>query len=221
MLRSFLALLASAILTLPAATQAAPDTSAMDDDQFLAHLEATEFRDDDPRTQLDQRRLAKLLFSLGATLGGGKANVRMLQGAMQLRETQAASTRDMTAARFTEYDASVERFRSAASALLDRPESLRQLQRALDDGHEVCWRLDAYTRLMETYGVSASDLLSILASREACVEFRRAAFSSQVQGTLGRALQSAEECQRQVRALQEEIAELEKLVKDLREIEGR
>ena len=214
-------LLAAALSVLPAAAQSGPDTSTMGDEEFLAHLEKTPFRDDDPRPQLDARRLSKLLFSIGATLGGGKANVRMLQGAMQLREGQSGSTRDMTAARYADYDATVERFRAGVSSLLDRPDSLRQLQLVLNDGHEVCWRLDAYTRLMETYGVSVQDLVSILASREACAAFRRAAFSSPVQGTIGRALQSAEEWRRQVRALEEEIAELERLVQDLREIEGR
>jgi hypothetical protein len=215
------ALLAGALFVLPAAGQAAPDPSAMGDEEFLTFLEDTPFREDDPRPQLDQRRLAKLLFSVGATLGGGKTNVRMLQGAMQLREGQSGSTREMTAARFAAYEEAVERFRADVSLLLDVPESLRRLHRALNDGHEVCWRLDAYTRLMETYGVSAQDLVSILASREACDAFRRAAFSYPVQGTLSRALQSAEEWRRQVRALEEEIGELEKLVQDLREIEGR
>jgi hypothetical protein len=78
------ALLAAGV---PAATD--PDTSAMDDDQFVEHLERTPFRDDDPREQLDLRRLSKLLFSVGATLGGGKTNVRMLQSGMQLRESQS------------------------------------------------------------------------------------------------------------------------------------
>jgi len=220
MIRAVPALLVATLLALPAGAQAVHETSAMGDDEFLTYLESTPFRDDDPRPQLDQRRLSKLLFSIGATLGGGKTNVRMLQGAMQLRDAQASSTREMTAARYADYDAAVERYRADVSSLLDLPESLRQLNRALNDGHEVCYRLDAYTRLMETYGVAVQDLVSILASREACAEFRRAAFSSPVQGTIGRALQGAEAWRKQVQSLEEEIAELEKLVQDLREIEG-
>jgi hypothetical protein len=208
------ALLAAGV---PASTD--PDTSAMDDDQFIEHLERTPFRDDDPREQLDQRRLSKLLFSVGATLGGGKTNVRMLQSGMQLRESQSGGTREMTAARYVGYDGAVERFRGDVSSLLDRPDSLRRLQRSLTDGLEGCWRLDAFARLMETYGVSAQDMLSILSSRAACDTFRRAAFSSQVQGTLARALEGSEQCRGQVRALEEEISELERLVEDLRKID--
>ena len=209
------ALLAAGV---PAATD--PDTSAMDDDQFVEHLERTSFRDDDPREQLDLRRLSKLLFSVGATLGGGKTNVRMLQSGMQLRESQSGGTREMTAARYTTYDGAVERFRGDVSSLLDRPDALPRLHRSLTDGLEVCWRLDAFARLMETYGVSAQDMLSILSSREACDTFRRAAFSAQVQGTLARALQDSEQWRGQVRALEEEVAELERLVEDLRKIDG-
>jgi len=218
--RTLLALfLAAGLATgVPASTD--PDTSAMADEEFLEHLERTPFRDDDPREQLDRRRLSKLLFSLSATLGGGKTNVRMLQSAMHLREPESGGTREMTAARFTAYDAAVERFRTEVSGLLDRPDSLRRLYRSLIDGHEVCWRLDAFTRLMETYGVSAQDTVSILSSRVACEAFRRAAFSSQVQGTFARALEDSEQWRGQVRALEEEIAELERLVEDLRKIEG-
>ena len=208
------ALLAAGV---PASTD--PDTSAMGDEEFLEHLERTAFRDDDPREQLDRRRLSKLLFSVGATLGGGKTNVRMLQSGMQLRESQSGGTREMTAARYTAYDAAVERFRGDVSMLLDRPDSLRRLHRSLTDGLEVCWRLDAFARLMETYGVSAQDMLSILSSREACDTFRRAAFSPQVQGTLARALEEGEQWRGQVRALEEEIVELERLVEDLRKID--
>ena len=209
----------AALLGAGATAAAEPDTSAMDDDQFLDHLERTPFRDDDPREQLDQRRLSKLLFSVGATLGGGKTNVRMLQSGMQLRESQSGGTREMTAARYVAYDAAVERFRGDVSVLLDRPDSLRRLHRSLSGGLEVCWRLDAFARLMETYGVSAQDMLSILSSRQACDTFRRAAFSSPVQGTLARALEDSEQWRGQVRALEEEITELERLVEDLRKID--
>jgi hypothetical protein len=40
-----------------------------------------------------------------------------------------------------------------------------------------------------------------------------------VQGTLARALEGSEQCRGQVRALEEEISELERLVEDLRKID--
>lgn len=202
----------------PTAAQAPSGTATMDDDQFLSFLESSTV---DDGAALDQRRLAKLLFSIGATLGGGKSNVRLLQGAMRVREPSADSTREMVAARHERYDVAVEGFRGAASQLLDAPESVRLLFRVLVRGHEVCWRLDAYTRLMETYGVSANELLSILSSREACGQFRRAAFSAPVEGVIDRGLEDAQSLRIELLDLQREIEELENLVRDLDEIEGR
>ena len=205
----------------PAAAQSAPETATMDDKQFLTYLEAGSSDDGEHGPALDHRRLAKLMFSIGATLGGGKSNVRLLQGAMRLRAPAAESTRGMAAGRYQRYDQAVEGYRGASSRLLDSPESVRLLFHVLVDGHEVCWRLDAYTRLMETYGVSANDMLSILSSREACGQFRRAAFSAPVEGTVSRSLQSTERFQSEIRDLRQELEELEKLVQDLDDIEGR
>jgi len=205
----------------PAAAQSAPETATMDDKQFLTYLEAGSSDDGEHGPALDHRRLAKLMFSIGATLGGGKPNVRLLQGAMRLRTPAAESTRGMAAGRYQRYDQAVEGYRGASSRLLDSPESVRLLFHVLVDGHEVCWRLDAYTRLMETYGVSANDMLSILSSREACGQFRQAAFSAPVEGTVSRSLQSTARFQSEIRDLRQELEELEKLVQDLDDIEGR
>ncbi len=74
---------------------------------------------------------------------------------------------------------------------------------------------------METYGVSANELLSILSSREACGQFRRAAFSAAVEGVVDRGLEDAQSLRIELLDLQREIEELENLVRDLDEIEGR
>ena len=147
--------------------------------------------------------------------------MRLLQGAMRVRDPSVESTRGMAAARYERYEAAVEAFRGAASQLLDSPQSVRLLFHVLVDGHEVCWRLDAYTRLMETYGVSPNDLLSILSSREACGQFRRVAFSAPVEGAVARGLKDADRLRSEMRDLQREIEELERLVQDLDDIEGR
>jgi hypothetical protein len=201
--------------------QRGSDASTMSDEQFVAYLESTPVEEAGVISAGDQRRLAKLFFSLAATLGGGKTNVRVLQGAMQVREPAAASVREMVAARYTDYAGAVDRFRVDVSSLLDRPESMPLLFRATMDGHLTCTRLDAYTRLMETYGVSVNDLLSILSSREACAQFRRAAFSRSVEGTIAASIEDSANRRARIAALEQEIAELEKLVEDLREIEER
>jgi hypothetical protein len=192
----------------------------MDDGQFLDQL-SPGASGPIGTPELDRRRMAKLLFSLGATLGSGKANVRMLQGAMHMRGASATSGRGIVAESYTGYDLTVERFRVQVSAFLDRPDSDPLLFETLSDGHEVCWRLDAYTRLVESYGVSVQIMVSILASREACNQFRRAAFSRPVQRTIVSALEDAEQQTEQLQDLRDEIASLEQLVEDLREIEER
>jgi hypothetical protein len=207
-------------LSVGVAWAATPETGEMDDQEFLDHLES----DGSKRSttpDLDRRRLAKLVFGLGSTLVSGKTNVRMLQTAMQLRGSTATSGREIVAESYSGYDVAVERFRSDASDFLDRPESNPLLFRVVNDGQEVCWRLDAYTRLVETYGVPLKDLVSILASREACSQFRRAAFSDPVQRTLYSALEAADGSADEIEGLQREIEELERLVDDLREIEER
>ena len=219
--RSVLAGVLLAALLGPAAAQSGPDTATMGDEQFLAYLEAGSAGDGQHGPALDHRRLAKLMFSIGATLGGGKSNVRLLRGAMRLRDPAAESTREMAEARYQRYDEAVESFRRASSRLLDSPESVRLLFGVLVDGHEVCWRLDAFTRLMETYGVSANEMLSILSSREACGQFRRVAFSAPVEGTVSRSLRNTEGLREEMRDLRQELEELEKLVQDLDDIEGR
>ena len=205
----------------PLAAKSPPDTATMDDEQFLSYLDAGTSDDGQHGPALDQRRLAKLLFSIGATLGGGKSNVRLLLGAMRVRDPAAESTREMALARYRHYDEAAESFRNASSRLLDSPESVPKLFRVLVDGQEVCWRLDAFTRLMETYGVSANEMLSILSSREACGQFRRAAFSTPVKGAVVRSLEDAERLRSEMYDLRREIEELEKLVQDLDDIEGR
>ena len=61
----------------------------------------------------------------------------------------------------------------------------------------------------------------MLSSREACGQFRRVAFSAPVEGVIARGLDDAERLRSEVRDLQREIEELEKLVQDLDDIEGR
>ncbi len=205
--------------SLPA--QQPPDPSAMDDEQFLDFLELTPPAAGEPWVASVQGRLAKLMFSIGATLSSGKANVRLLQGAMRVREPAAESVRGMVTARYEDYSDAVDRFRTDVSQYLDGPESVQRLYRTLIDGHKVCWRLDAYTRLVETYGVTVNDLVSILSSREACAQFRRAAFSDLVDGMIASSLARSDRDREEIRLLEAEISDLERLVEDLREIESR
>ena len=125
---------------------------------------------------------------------------------------------EMVAGRFGEYAAAVERFKHSVSGLLDRPQALPLFFRALMDGHQACWRLDAYARLVETYGVSGRDMLSVLSSTEACDRFRRVAFAPDVEELIHAALTDGEARRRELADLREEHLELESLIEDLQRL---
>lgn len=215
------AVIAALVLASLLPAQPPPDPSAMDDEQFLDFLESAQSEAAEPGVARVQGRLARLMFSIGATLSSGKANVRLLQGAMRVREPASESVREMVAARYEDYSDAVDRFRTDVSQYLDGPDSVQRLYRTLIDGHKVCWRLDAYSRLVETYGITSNDLLSILSSREACAQFRRAAFSNVVDGMIASSIARSERDREEIRLLEAEISDLERLVEDLREIERR
>jgi len=220
--RPFALALACVVLgSAPVRGQAPASAATTDDEKFIVQLESVRTGDVDPAWQLDQRRLAKLLFGIGAALGTGRANVRLLQETLRVREVGGESTRALVSVRYQEYDRTVDRYRAAASALLDDPSSVPLLFRTVIDGHEACWRLDTYTRFVETYGASVQDLVSILASREACAQFHRAAFSTPVVGAIAHSLEEAKRLDGENSDLRREVEELERLVEDLREIEER
>ncbi len=200
----------------PAAqAQTAPDPSRMDDAAYVAFLADADV------DAVDARRLSRLLFGVAATLDGGRTSVRLLQNAIVLRDPTQEGVRVTLRTMCGSYEAAVARMRNAVAGLLDAPESPARLNAALVDGHEACFRLDAYSRLTETYGARASDLVSILASSEACGRFRQAAFAPGVRTLVSRALAGGDGSRAEVERLRRELSELEKLLDELREIDNK
>ena len=186
----------------------------MDDAAYVAYL------DDADTDGVDARRLARFLFGVAATLDSGRSSVRLLQNAIVLRDPTQESVRGTIRSACAGYESAVGRLGEAVAGLLDAPESPARLNRTLVDGHEACWRLDAYARLTETYGARANDLVSILASSESCGRFRRAAFSPGVRGLVARALDGRDASGAEIESLRRELAELEALLDELRKIDN-
>jgi hypothetical protein len=191
-----------------------PVASELDDEAFIETLEAA--GPDDP---VDRKRLSRLFFGIAATLEGGRTGVSLLQSAPSARLLTTETARALAAARFRDYAEAVERFRAGASGLLDRPDSVARLHQTLLGGHHACWRLEEYARLMQRYGVRASDLVSILSSTEACARFRRAAFQDCVERLVARELTAADDLREELHGVTVELEELERLLEDLRRID--
>jgi len=168
---------------------------------------------------VDRRRLARLFFSLASTLEGDKQSVRFLQARLSPRDATREPVRRMVGAQYGRYADAVAGFKASVSDLLDSPESPLQLYRVLIDGQRACWYLDGYSRVVETYGVSAPDLMSILASTEGCASFRQVAFQPRVEGIVHDALIDRHSEWQEIRELREELRELEQLLEDLTEID--
>jgi len=201
------------LLGATAQAQLAPDPSKMNDADYGTFLETAD------ADSVDTRRLSRLLFGIAATLDGGRTSVRLLQNAIVLRDTSQEGVRGTIRAACASYEAVVARMREAVAALLDAPQSTARLNEVLVEGHEACWRLDAYARLTETYGARAADLVSILASSEACGRFRGAAFAPGVRALVARALGGDSASRAEVDKLRRELAELEALLDELRQID--
>ena len=200
-------LIAAALCVGPAAG------AEISDDDFIEGLGEPSDR------PVDRKRLARVFFSVAATLDGGKSSVQLLQGSVVAPDASRQAVQSLLGARFEDYSRSLARFKDSVTLLLDEPQSLLRLYRALADGQRACWHFDLHNRLIETYGADA-DLLSILASREACGRLRTAAFQPRVEAIIADALVEQVHLRQQVLDLQADLRELETLLQDLREIEA-
>jgi hypothetical protein len=205
-------LLILAALAPSAAGQSSPSA---DERAFLGSLA------DADRKPVDTRRLAKLLFGIGSTLEGDLSAVRLLQAAVAPREATPQPIEELTAGRFEAYAGALAELREDVSAYLDHPASSRHLFRVLSSGHLTCWRLDAYVRLIDTYGARSTDLVTILSTTEACNRFRWVASRAKVLALVEDALAEVDSVRRENAVLQEELSELERLLEDLRRIEAQ
>jgi len=204
------------VLLVAAAPAWVPSTAAEDtmtDDEFIESL-----GDEDSRVPVDRKRLARIFFSLSATLDGGKSSVQLLHGNLIVPDTSRQAVQTLLRKRYAQYTDSLARFKESVGGLLDQPESLLLLYRTLVDGQRACWYFDLHNWFIETYG-SDADLLSILSSREACGRLRTAAFQPRVEEILMDALVDQVYQRQELSELRTELAALEKLLADLREIE--
>jgi len=201
---------------IPAFAQGRPSTEpeALDDTKFIESL-----ADRYSTVPVDRERLSRLFFSLASTLDGGKTTVRFLQSRLPTRELAREQINTTAKGQYNAYAAYVDRFKQSVTRLLDDPLSGGRLFRVMMDGERTCWQLDRYSRLLETYGVDASDLMSMLSSTEACERFRRAAFQPRVEAIVADALSTDAAQKAKIRELREELNHLETLVDDLRQIE--
>lgn len=208
---------AATLLLIACASALAPGVPAQtsEDEAFLQALEGAR-----PGDAVDSRRLAKVFFGVAATLQGNQSSVRLLQTALRPRDLANESVRAVVNRRYRGYAESVERFRHGVSSYLDRPDSAALLYRALSEGHLACWKLDAFVRVAETYGVGSSDFMTILSSSEACARFRRAAFAPAVEAIIESALDESDGLREEANVLREELEELERLLEDLQRIDA-
>jgi len=209
-MRPIAALLALTVLSPCVVAQSGPSA---DDRAFIASLAAED------TTRIDTRRLAKLFFGIGSTLQGDQSSVRLLQAVVAPRDPAKQPIDELVAGRYQAYAKSMAGFVVAGSQYLDRPDSALDLFGVLSAGHLTCWRLDAYVRLIDTYGARSTDLVTILATTEACNRFRAVASQRKVQAIVEQALAQSDLRLRDIEALREELDELERLLEDLQRIE--
>lgn len=208
-------LLAVAVAIGPAAAQPAADGGATTDDEFIESLGST--RATHP---VDRRRLAKVLFSLAATLDGDKSTVRLLQSQVVVNESSGRAVRSLLDARYENYLDGLAAFRSEVSALLDQPESLLLLYNVLSAGQRACWQLDLHNLLVDTYASGRANTLPVLSSREACSRLRTVVFQPRVEAIIRDALVERVYQQERIRRLEQDLRDLEDLLADLKEIDG-
>jgi hypothetical protein len=189
-------------------------TGAMTDDEFIEAL--GEEADTSP---VDRKRLARIFFSLAATLEGGKSSVQLLHRNVIVPDPSRQAVQSLLRTRFEGYSRSLARFRGSVTQLLDEPDSLLLFYRTLVDGQRACWMFDLHNRLIETFG-STADMISILSSRESCGRLRTAAFQPRVDRIVTSALVERVYQRQEILELQTELRELERLLADLRQIDA-
>lgn len=200
-------------LVLALTPQVFAETGTLTDVEFIESL-----GDESNGTPVDRKRLARVFFSLAATLEGGKSSVQLLQGSVVVPESSRRAVHSLLRTRFESYSRALTRFKSSVTDLLDEPYSLLRLHRMLVDGQRACWQFDLHNRLIETYGADAS-LLSILSSREACGRLQLASFQPRVQEIIVEALVERVFQHEEIRDLEADIKDLEELLADLQKID--
>ncbi len=191
---------------------------AQSDDPFLRSLGK-----DQP---VDRPGLARFMVRTTAALDGSRDAVEYLRlvaedivPGEQFKAKASAEMRE----RFAAYDAALGDFRGASRRLLEQPTSNRRLFQALLAGQHACWRLESHINLAESYGAKAGQIRGVLESGSVCAKFAHASFQPKIAGLIDEALVDGRDepaLVRENRVLKEELAALERLLEDLREIDA-
>jgi len=201
-----------------AGTDLHPDegqTTQESDDRYIVSLMTLDDRD-----PVDRRRLASLFHGAASTLAEGKRDLRELQSRIALRTPGREAVVSLAHRHYQDYDARVVEFKVSAEAFMGSPSSNLLLYRVLVNGYKSCWNLDRYTGMLESHGISADDLATVLPSGEACSRFRRAAYQPRVTALVEEQLVAQGYGAQEVMELREELAALERLLEDLRQIDS-
>jgi len=174
----------------------------------------------DDRDPVDRAGLAGLFHGAASTLDGGKRDLRALQSRIALRTPGREAVVSLAQRYYEEYDTRVVEFKVSTAAFKGSPSSNLLLYRVLVNGHKSCWNLDRYTGMLESHGISAGDLATVLPSGEACSRFRRAAYQPRVTALVEEQLVAQSYGTQEVIELREELAALERLLEDLRQIDN-
>jgi hypothetical protein len=202
------------VLISACAADAIANEHANADDAFLEALSAG--GEDLP---VDRKRLAKLFSNVARTLEAEQAQIRNMQELVRTPSALRERSRQVMAARYEAYAASVERFVKHASQLRQTPQSILSLYHTLRDGQRTCWMLDLYAQLAGVWSGGGTELRAMMPSRAACGRFRTAAFLPRVEGLVGDALVEQVFQREEIRRLNEELEALEALLDDLAGIE--
>jgi len=197
---------------------AAANVGAQSDDPFLRSLS------DDP--VVDRPGLARFMAGIGSTLVAGKDSVaymKLMAEDVVPGEQFKAKAGAAILKRFGAYEQALGDFREALRGLQAEPRSDRLLFAALSAGQHTCWRLESHINLAESYGAEAGQLRGVLASGSACSKFAHVVFQPKVSALIEQALSDNRDesnLSRENRELREELAALEQLLQDLREIDA-
>jgi len=200
------------------AALATPLPLAQSDDPFLRSLDTTQ--------PVDRSGLAHFMVRTTNTLDAGRdavAYMRLIAEDLVPGEQFKAKASAQMRERYDAYERALGDFRAASRRLLDDPRSDRRLFVALLAGQHACWRLESHINLAESYGANAGQLRGVLASGSVCSRFAHVAFQPKVSGLIEQALLDPRDeptLSRENRVLREELAALQQLLEDLREIDA-
>ena len=191
---------------------------AQSDDPFLRSL-----GQDRP---VDRPGLAHFMVRTMSTLDNGRDAVAYMKlmvedvvpGA-QFKAKAAAAMQE----RYDAYEQALGGFRAAARRLVEDPGSDRRLFSALLAGQHACFRLESHINLAESYGAQAGQIRGVLSSGSVCSKFAHVVFQPKIGELIERALADERDestLSRENRVLKEELAALEQLLEDLREIDA-